>query len=239
MTEVRSSISDSFVYGDKPAAAPATKNRVHIYPENGSSGLGLGNTIKMVLPTGNRGEYLNYRQSYLKFELRNLDGTAANKIKLDFSAHALIRALKVSASGGAGGGTLENIEEYNALYHTLLDLSGSSGQMNFTRSVAEGFGTEIQGGTSQIFCIPLMSSIVGSMQQKYLPVGNMARTHLTLELTLGDVDKVQEKNFPKERRIHCGDDSSQPRRRSGDFLCKWRVAYYSIHNLLTTPLDRF
>jgi hypothetical protein len=163
MTEVRSSIRDSFVYGKKPAAALAAKSRVHIYPENGSSGFGPGHTIKMVLPTGNRGEYLNCRQSYLKFELHNLDGTAANKIKLDYSAHALIRALKVSASGGAGGGTLENIEEYNALYHTLLDLSGTSGQMNFTGSVAEGFGTELAGGSSQVLCIPLMSSIVGSM----------------------------------------------------------------------------
>jgi hypothetical protein len=41
-----------------------------------------------------------------------------------------------------------------------------------------------------------MSSIVGFMQQEYLPVGNMARTHLTLELTLGDGEKVQENNFP-------------------------------------------
>jgi hypothetical protein len=41
-----------------------------------------------------------------------------------------------------------------------------------------------------------MSSIVGSTQQKYLPVGNMARTHLTLDLTLGDQEKVQQNNFP-------------------------------------------
>jgi hypothetical protein len=68
--------------------------------------------------------------------------------------------------------------------------------MNFTGSVAEGFGTELAGGSSQVFCIPLMSAVVGSMQQKYLPVGSMNRTHLTLELTLGDADKVQEKNFP-------------------------------------------
>jgi hypothetical protein len=65
-------------------------------------------------------------QSYLKFELHNLDETDTNKVVLDYSAHALIPALKVSASGGAGGGVLENIEEYNALYHTLLDLSGST-----------------------------------------------------------------------------------------------------------------
>jgi hypothetical protein len=30
------------------------------------------------------------------------------------------------------------------------------------------------------------------MQQKYLPVGAMARTHLTLELTLGDQEKIHD-----------------------------------------------
>jgi hypothetical protein len=54
---------------------------------------------------------MNTRQSYLKFKLHNPDGTAENKVKFDYYAHALIRALKVSAGGGAGGGVLENIEE--------------------------------------------------------------------------------------------------------------------------------
>jgi hypothetical protein len=40
-----------------------------------------------------------------------------------------------------------------------------------------------------------MSAVVGNMQQKYLPFGAMARTQLTLELTLGDQEKVQADNF--------------------------------------------
>jgi hypothetical protein len=39
-----------------------------------------------------------------------------------------------------------------------------------------------------------MNAVVGSMQQKYPPVGAMARTHLTLELTLEDVEKIQDGN---------------------------------------------
>jgi hypothetical protein len=34
------------------------------------------------------------------------------------------------------------------------------------------------------------------MQQKYLPVCAMTRTHLTLELTLGAVEKIQNGNRP-------------------------------------------
>jgi hypothetical protein len=60
----RSSLSDAFVYGNKPRAAPATKSRVHIYPENcGSSGFAPANNIHIVMPTGNRGEYLITRMS--------------------------------------------------------------------------------------------------------------------------------------------------------------------------------
>jgi hypothetical protein len=53
--------------------------------------------------------------------LQKLDGTAPDKLTLDHSAHAVIRPLKVFASGEAGGGVLENIEEYYfTLYFTAL-----------------------------------------------------------------------------------------------------------------------
>jgi hypothetical protein len=126
--ESRSSLSDSFVCGNKPKATPATKSRVHIFPENGTSGVNNGNTIKFVIPTGNRGQYLNTRQNYLKFRLQNLDSTAANKLTLDHSAHAVIRSLKVSAS-----------EEYNALFHAFVDVSGDANQVTYGSTIAEGF----------------------------------------------------------------------------------------------------
>jgi hypothetical protein len=104
MAEARSSLSDSFVCVNKPMAAPATERRINIYPENDSNGFNPGNTIRFVFPTENRSEYLNYMYKYLKFELHNLDGTAAIEIDLGYYARALIRALfrKISASGGAG-----------------------------------------------------------------------------------------------------------------------------------------
>jgi hypothetical protein len=37
MAAFRSSLSDSFVYGSKPVAAPATKSKVYVFPENGST----------------------------------------------------------------------------------------------------------------------------------------------------------------------------------------------------------
>jgi hypothetical protein len=101
--------------------------------------------------------------------LQNLDGTAADKLKLAHSAHAVIRSLKVSASGGAGGGVLEHIEEYNALFHALVDVSGDANQVTYACTIAEGFNQEINGDAPRVFCIPLMSVVVGSIQHKYLP----------------------------------------------------------------------
>jgi hypothetical protein len=79
------------------------------------------------------------RQSYLQFRLQNLDGMVANNLKLDHSAHAVIRSLRVSASGGAGGGVLEHIEEFDALYHALVDISGDANQVTYARTIAKGF----------------------------------------------------------------------------------------------------
>jgi hypothetical protein len=189
----RSSLSDAFVYGNKPRAAPATKSRVHIYAENGgSSGFAPGNTIRIVIPTGSRGEYLNTRMTYLKLRLSNTDPDTATELTLDLSAHSLIRSLKVSALGGAGGGVLENIEEYNALLQALSDTSVSQDQRDNSSSVAEGSttGGNIFGGNSRIFCLTLMSGVLGTLQQKYLPTGAMARTHLVLELTLAERDRM-------------------------------------------------
>ena len=193
----RSSLSDAFVYGNKPRAAPATKSRVHIYPENGgSSGFAPGNTIRLVVPTGNRGEYLNTRQSYIKFRLNNLATDVNDAFAMDSTAHGLFRSLKVSASGGAGGGVLENVEEYNALVQALIDTSVSETQLVLGGSIAEGYLQSVNGGASRVFCLPLVSGVLGTLQQKYLPVGAMARTHLVLELTLGELNRVQFENVP-------------------------------------------
>jgi hypothetical protein len=71
--------------------------------------------------------------------LQDFNGTAANKLKLDNSAHAVIRSLKASASGGAGGAVFKHIEEYNAMYHVLLDVSGDANEVSYACTIAGGF----------------------------------------------------------------------------------------------------
>jgi hypothetical protein len=82
---------------------------------------------------------LNTCRNYLKIRLQNLDGTATNKLTLNHSAHAVIRSIKVSASGGADGGVLEHIQEYNALFHALVDVSADANQVTHAYTMALGF----------------------------------------------------------------------------------------------------
>jgi hypothetical protein len=134
----RSSLSDAFAYSNKPRAAPATKSRVHIYPESGgSSGFAPGNTIHLVVPAGNRSEYLNTRQSYTEFRLNSLATDVNDNFALNNTAHGMFRSLKVPASGGAGGGVLENVEDYNALVQALIDTIDSETQLVLGGSTVE------------------------------------------------------------------------------------------------------
>jgi hypothetical protein len=112
------------------------------------------------------------------------------------TVHGQLRSLKVSPSGGAGGGVLENVEEYNALVLALIDTSVNETQLVLGGSIAEGCLQSFNGGAFRVFCLPPVSGVLGWLQQKYLPVGTMARTHLVLELTLGELDRVQIENIP-------------------------------------------
>lgn len=207
-----SGLSDSLVYSPKPRAVSAMKHRVNIPPINGQT-FSPGDTIQLAIPCGNRGEFLNTRQSYLKLTIRNKDATAANKIVLDGSAHAILRLLEVTY----GSNVLEYVDQYNALHRVLVDATGDSLQMAYGGSVTEGMdmstsrkGAEIQGNEQLTVCLPLMSGVLGTMQHKYIPIGDMVRNHLRLNLTLANQARGRTGVNRKPpmgrggRRVRCG-----------------------------------
>jgi hypothetical protein len=101
----------------------------------------------------------------MELRLTSTDPDTNVKLASDSSAHSLIRSLKVSTSGGAVSGVLENIEEYNALLNALSDTSVSKDQMTSGISMAEGTttGGNIFGGNSRVFCLPLMSGVLDTL----------------------------------------------------------------------------
>lgn len=137
-----SGLSDSFVYRRRPAAAAASQVEVRV-PAYNKQVFGSGNErVQFNIPTGKRGQYLNTRMSYLKFELAvdlgpyNPDGqtptTTLPIFALDGGAHSFIRGLQVYH----GSNLLENIDQYNALYQLLIDQGFQPGDLG--RTITEG-----------------------------------------------------------------------------------------------------
>lgn len=135
-------LSDGFVYAPKPPAAPAANIRVSVPPHNKDI-FRDGDVIMFNIPSGKRGQYLNTRMSYLKFDLEVAVDTKGTKshlkpvLALDGGAHSLFQNLEVYH----GSNLLEQIREYNSLYQLLFDMGETSSGRANGRTVAEGVRT--------------------------------------------------------------------------------------------------
>ena len=128
--------------------------------------------------------------TYLKFAFNNTSGAQA--YQLDGSAHSFIKRLRVTSK--SGGFDLENINEYGNLYNMLADIQLGTAYRMGAGAIAEGFGVDndskdpchvesaIANGSTQHYCIPIMSSIIGQMNNKYLPLFLTGDIQLEIEL---------------------------------------------------------
>ncbi len=183
------SLSDSLVFRPKPASIPRTTHRQSVPAYNGTT-FSPQQTILINIPCGRRGHYLNTRMSYLKFKVVN--NSATEGLTFDYSAAGLIQSLALYH----GSNLLEQIGEYNALYHLLTDMQESLESMQYSGSILSGCsalslrtGAAIaQGGANYVYvCVPVLSGIIGPLQSKYLPTGSMTGGDLRLELTLASL----------------------------------------------------
>lgn len=187
----------SLAYMSKPSAVASRSVRASIAPVNGSTFNGpQSQTIRLEIPTGVQGQYLNPAQSYLKFSLRGSgDFTSA---KLDQSVYSIFSRLVISHNGVV----LEDINEYGVLANLLLDFSCSASQLDNDLNVMIGTTALTNATTGQVggaalptkntttnltdkmwFNMPLLSSFFTMLGDKYLPIGDI-KNELRVELTL-------------------------------------------------------
>lgn len=176
------SVSDSLVYVPKPNAVAGHKFRQNVFAYNGTT-FQPGQTMMFNIPTGRRGQYMNPRMSYLRFTLQN---TGGNPITPDLTASSVISRLSLYH----GSNLLEDIQEYNVLHNLWTDMTGENDVMRTSSNVMEGgdnnrAGLPVAGNSSRVYCVPLLSGIVGTLQSKYLPVGALIGD-MRLELVLED-----------------------------------------------------
>jgi len=185
------SVSDALVYAPKPSAVSGSKYRQNL-PSYNKSSFGPGETILLNIPCGRRGQYLNQRMSYLKFKVTNLNANSGEKFAPDYNASAFISRLELFH----GSNLLEQIHDYGLLYQLWMDMTADESAVRYTGSVVEGMstgaavrvGADMAGQTSKVFCVPIMSGIIGILQSKFLPTGDMVGGDLRLELTLANAN---------------------------------------------------
>lgn len=179
---------------------PSVKSRnltVSVLPTNGSTFNASNQQIHLDIPTSQYGQYLNQNQTYLKFTITNND---AVNLTLDRDASALFSRLTVTHASTV----LEDITEYNVMYRMFNDCQVSAIEQNTVGSstILHGEGTvgdnatiyaskAIGTGASETVCMPLMSGIVGSQNNKYVPLTAMgAGGNLRVTLTLDNLNNV-------------------------------------------------
>jgi hypothetical protein len=184
------SLSDSLVYAPKPSAVSSSKARWN-QPSYNKSTYNPGEVVMINIPTGRRGSFLNTRMSYLKFKVTNTGTDAGHTIAADYNIASIFSRLELYH----GSNLLEQIHEYGLLVNLWHDMTGSSAAHGTTSNLLEGqnvasslrTGEAIAGANaSRVFCIPLLSGIVGVLQSKYIPTGDMIAGDLRLELTLAE-----------------------------------------------------
>ena len=133
------------------------------------------NTIRFNISSSTA--FLDPHLTYLKFKVTSGEAVI---VTLDGSAHSFIKRLRITSK--SGGFDLENINEYGNLYNMLSDIQLGTQYRAGAGALCEGFGSTIGANGHATYCIPLMSSIIGQMNNKYLPLFLTGDIQLEIEL---------------------------------------------------------
>jgi hypothetical protein len=181
-----------------PLGLQARARKSKFFPTNAGVFSNTGNNI-IRIPISSSTQFLDGTQSYLKFTFRN-DNANANAYQFDGSAHSLFNRIRVLSK--SGGADLEDYREHDQTHCMLSDLCLTN-QERFTRA-HEGYGysglyqpaaatqstatslctgePSIAQNGSFVCVLPLLSSLLGAGQSKYLPL--FLTGELILELQL-------------------------------------------------------
>lgn len=175
-----------------PVGVPASSNTRMYQSINGTT---FNNSNNRILIDVQSDGFLDTRQSYLRFKVKNSSGVT---LRLDGSAHSLINRLRLE---GPNAQELERIDQYNVLAQALLDAQVGEDQCKSSLAALAGtdydqlmdssgnytkyapVGVTIVSGGSRTFCIPLAASGLLS-NDRYVPlpfISGQLRIELILE----------------------------------------------------------
>jgi len=191
----KTGFTDSLNYQLKSAGVGSSSKRMmcqSLSPDyTGSS----SSTIRIRIPCGQYGTYLDGSQSYLMFDVVNTTADPGvdiggapieTPIVLDGHCSSVFRRFEVYANGG--NDRIEDIQEYNALYSMFLDLQTNYVDRVCYLNLLQGCdqnrtGVSISRGEKRTFCMPLISGLLNG--DKYVPLGKM-QNDLEIRIQLED-----------------------------------------------------
>jgi hypothetical protein len=181
-----SGITDKLAFVEKPTSVAARNYTHSCLPVNGST-FKAGEIVRVDVPCGQFGTYLDTQNSYAKFTINNLSSIgsggsrASKKISIDGTGYSFIDRQQVLYSGY----TLEDVTDYGLLASILLDNNTDmESRMTYWNMLAGSHphsfkelecrqGAKIEADDSLTVYLPLVGSVVGQNIDKYLPIGQM------------------------------------------------------------------
>lgn len=178
---------------------PSVRSRaltVNVVPTNGATFSNDQDQIILDVGCGSYGQYMNQQETYLKFKVKNTNGTDA--LQLDRDCSTLFSRITISH----GSQIIEDISEVNVLNRMFQDCQIGPNKQTLAGSVTRGHGegtvgsgeavfpsVSIGSNATETFCMSLLSGVVGPQCPKYLPLGAMgAGGNLRITLTLDNLN---------------------------------------------------
>ena len=179
------SLTDSLNYKPKAGAVQSRSYRNNV--KSNSSSYTQQQTILIDIPCGRPNTFLDQSQSYLKMKV----AIATQNAEFDGNASSIISRLDIYHASNL----IESITDYNVLASLLFDFSCGSDTWYSTCNILMGSsatvnreGLAVAAASSAYVCLPLISGVVGTLADKYLPLGEMSGGDLRLEITLASDD---------------------------------------------------
>ena len=155
--------------------------------------------MRIEIPCGRSGAYLHPQDSFLEFKFTPVftEGTSG-QTSLDANAYSIFKSIRILH----GSNVLVNVQNCNRLYNALYDIQVHGSERNagqITLGIQSEtvnslhcnlFGQQLVSTRTYQFSMTLPCSILGSLQEKALPLGWMGASSLYLELEIEGVNRI-------------------------------------------------
>ena len=148
-------------------------------PNTGNAGFQITEQIRIRIPCGRKGLFLDPSQTTLEFNVLPYLPTVPNAY-IDATPSSLFRRIQITTEDGE---VLEDISHYNFIFNTLLQcIMQATDWVEYASIVYQTSpanpllgGPDFGNGSIHLMEIPLMSGIIGFLNQKMLPISEIDR----------------------------------------------------------------